>query len=164
MSYLHIDEEPSASNVGVPKFALGLALALAILVIALAATARLTHAHTGSLGELSTAKIVESRSLVFSDMPNGNIAVLDVQRHEQLPPLTNTGGFVRGALRALARQRMLARVGHEVPFVLTRWSDGRLTLDDSSTNNHLELEAFGSSNEADFAALMAPVPRAVAVH
>lgn len=164
MSYLHIDEEPSSSNVGVPKFALGLALALAVLVIALAATARLTRAHTGALGEQSTAKIVESRALVFSDLPNGSIGVYDVEHHQQMPPLTNTGGFVRGALRALARQRMLARVGREAPFELTRWSDGRLTLDDSSTSNHLELEAFGSTNEADFAALLTPTPAAVAVH
>jgi putative photosynthetic complex assembly protein len=164
MSYLHIDEEPSANNVGVPKFALGLALALAVLVITLAATARLSHAHTGSLGELSTAKLVQSRALVFSDLPNGNIAVYDAEHHQQLPPLTNTGGFVRGALRALARQRKLAGVGPEVPFALRQWSDGRLTLDDSSTNNHLELEAFGSTNEADFAALLAPAPAAVAVH
>ncbi len=164
MTYLHIDEEPSTSNVGVPKFALGLALALAVLVIALAATARLSRAHTGSLGEQSTAQVVESRSLVFSDLPNGSIAVFDVQHRQQLPPLTNSGGFVRGALRALARQRKLAGVGPERPFALTKWSDGRLTLDDSSTSNHLELEAFGSTNEADFAALLTPAPAAVAVH
>ncbi|MEP7065063.1 MAG: photosynthetic complex assembly protein PuhC [Gemmatimonadota bacterium] len=164
MSYLHIEEEPSSSRVGVPKFTLILALALALIVIALAATARLTRSHTGALGEQTTASIVTSRSLVFSDLPNGNIAVYDVQHEQQLPPLTNTGGFVRGALRALARQRKLAGVGPEVPFALTRWSDGRLTLDDSATSNHLELRAYGSANEADFAALIAPSPAAVAVH
>ena len=81
--------------------------------------------------------------------------------------------FVRGALRALARERR-ADVGdntagipdagsvttpvEHAPFRLTRYTDGRLTLDDTTTGAHLELRAFGPTNAAAFAGLLPPVP------
>lgn len=152
MSYLHIDEETTKGNGGVPKGALILAGAFAVTVIALSATARLWN--KGTLGEQSNAQMVASRALVFSDEPNGVIGVYDAQHNEQLDAISGTGGFVRGALRALARQRRLENIGHDVPFYLVKWSDGRLTLDDSATKNHLELEAFGSANLASFEQLL----------
>jgi putative photosynthetic complex assembly protein len=152
MSYIHIAGDDTAPA-SVPKPALWLAFSLALATIGLAGAARLTH--SGLLGERSTASAVASRSLVFSDRPDGSIGVYDVAHGVALPALPGgNGGFVRGALRALARQRRLAHVGPEVPFTLVRWSDGRLTLDDSATHNHLELQAFGPSNEAAFAALL----------
>ena len=41
------------------------------------------------------------------------------------------------------------------PFVLTRWTGGRLTLDDSSTGAHVELGGFGPDNQVAFAGLLA---------
>lgn len=156
MAYLHVeDEAPTVGNT-IPKGALALAGAFALTVIALAGFARISH--QGTLGELPHGVAVASRALVFSDRADGSIGVYDASRHQELAALTGTGGFVRGALRALARQRHLAHVGPEVPFYLVRWSDGRLTLDDSSTANHLELQAFGSSNYEAFAALLVSAP------
>ena len=43
--------------------------------------------------------------------------------------------------------------GH-APFRLTRYADGRLALDDPSTGAHVELRAFGPTNEAAFARLL----------
>ena len=40
------------------------------------------------------------------------------------------------------------------PFRLTRWSDGRLSLDDPATGRRIELDAFGPTNTAVFAHLM----------
>ncbi len=37
-------------------------------------------------------------------------------------------------------------MGAETPFRLTRWSDGRLSLDDPATDRHVDLEAFGPTN------------------
>lgn len=151
MSYLHIEEEP-AGNPGVPRAALGFAGAMAVMTIVLAAVARISHA--GTLGEMPHAHIIASRALVFSDRPDGSIGVVDAGRNEVLAPIVAQGGFIRGSLRALARQRRLASVGPEVPFYLIRWSDGRMTLDDSSTHNHLELQAFGADNAAAFVGLL----------
>ena len=166
MTYIHVDEETTTGSSGVPRIALILAGGFAVAVIALAAVARI--ANKGTLGEETHAQAVASRALVFSDHPDGSIGVYDAQHQVELSTLTGTGGFVRGALRALARQRRLASVGPEVPFYLVKWSDGRLTLDDSSTHNHLELKAFGSENEAAFDKLLADKtlakPAAVAAH
>jgi putative photosynthetic complex assembly protein len=158
MGFIHIDEEVHTGSHGVPKVALAIAGAFAVAVIALAGVARVSR--TGTLGQRQTATPVASRALVFSDRPDGGVGVFDVQYGQELSPLPpGNGGFVRGALRALSRQRRLAHVGADVPFYLIKWSDGRLTLDDSATSNHLELEAYGSTNLASFEKLLkGPAP------
>ena len=161
MSYIHIDEETTKGNAGVPKGALFLAGAFALTVIALAAVARMSN--KGTLGEQNSAQIVASRALVFTDNADGSIGVFDAQHQQQLDAVSGTGGFVRGAMRALARQRRLANVGPEVPFYLVKWSDGRLTLDDSATKNHLELEAYGNLNLGSFEKLLIGHERTAAV-
>ena len=109
------------------------------------------RAMRGARGPIPAVRPVATRALVFSDLPDGAVGVYDAGHHQTLPPLAGSGGFVRGALRALARQRRLDAVGFDVPFYLARWPDGRLTLDDSATHNHLELRAYGTVNEAAFA-------------
>ena len=42
-------------------------------------------------------------------------------------------------------------------MVMQLRDEGRLTLDDSATASHVELRAFGGTNEAAFAVLLAPV-------
>ena len=66
-----------------------------------------------------------------------------------------TNGFLRGVLRGLAQERLRQDAGAATPFVLTRWSDGRLSLTDPVTGRSVYLEAFGPSNVALFAALLA---------
>ena len=149
MSYVHVEEE-RGHGVAVPRVALRAAATLAALTIALAAVAR--HGRRSDHAPEASPSAV--RALVFSDRPDGSVGVYDVARHEALPPLSGSGGFVRGALRALARQRRLAAVGPDAPFYLARWPDGRLTLDDSATGNHLELRAYGESNAEAFARLL----------
>ena len=86
------------------------------------------HAHAGR-------GAVQSRTLHFADRNDGAVEVTDADRHivAVLPPGTN--GFARGVMRGLARARKLEDVGQEPPFVLTRWADGRLSLDDPSTHS-----------------------------
>jgi putative photosynthetic complex assembly protein len=61
-------------------------------------------------------------------------------------------------MRTLARQRHREDIGAEKPFVLTGWNDGRLTLDDPTTDRRVDLEAFGESNEIVFARLLMTPP------
>ena len=59
-----------------------------------------------------------------------------------------TNGFLRGVLRGLARERKLERSAIEPPFRLTRWADGRLSLEDPATGRRIDdLEAFGPTND-----------------
>ena len=64
-----------------------------------------------------------------------------------------TNGFMRATLRGLVRARKLADVGDATPFMLTRWDDGRMTLDDTTTGRKVALEAFGPTNAGAFAQL-----------
>jgi putative photosynthetic complex assembly protein len=65
-----------------------------------------------------------------------------------------TNGFVRAAIRGLARQRHKRDIGAEPPFVLTRWDDGRHSLEDTATGERIYLEAFGSTQVQTFAELL----------
>ena len=65
-----------------------------------------------------------------------------------------SGHFIRGIMRALVLGHRRAGQPDGMPFRLTRWADGRLTIADPSTRESFELEAFGSTNEQVFAALL----------
>ena len=64
------------------------------------------------------------------------------------------GGFVTVIGNGLDRARTVARVGQDAPVTLARHENGRLTLTDPATGWNVELTAFGSDNEAAFAALL----------
>ena len=97
---------------------------------------------------------VAARELRFEDRPDGAIAVLDAAGAPVAVAEPGTNGFLRGALRGLARERKRRDFGPEAPFRLTAWADGRLTLDDTATSRRLELGAFGPTNAAVFARLL----------
>jgi putative photosynthetic complex assembly protein len=64
------------------------------------------------------------------------------------------GGFVTVIGNGLDRARTVARVSGDAPVVLARHQNGRLSLTDPATGWSVELTAFGSDNEAAFAALL----------
>lgn len=108
-----------------------------------------------------TAPAVASRELLFRDMPDGGVAIYDAR--DQAAPISvaapQTNGFLRAAMRTLASQRKRMEADREVPFRLTRYADGRLTLEDPTTHRIVEMEAFGADNEKVFAALLTARPR-----
>jgi putative photosynthetic complex assembly protein len=99
------------------------------------------------------APVFAARELRFDDRPDGSIVVLDA-RGQTLQTMTGEAGFVRGVLRALARERMRRGLGAEQPFELTAHTDGRLVLRDPLTGERVGLEAFGATNAAVFARLL----------
>ena len=80
-------------------------------------------------------------------MPRDTATPIDI-----VAPATN--GFLRATMRGLARQRIRQDADKEVPFRLTEWADGRLTLEDPTTGRRVEMEAFGITNEQVFANLL----------
>ena len=59
--------------------------------------------------------------------------------------------------RRCAALRANACVRHQdrhIPFRLTRWADGRLSVEDPTTGRRVDLGAFGAVNAASFAKLM----------
>jgi putative photosynthetic complex assembly protein len=99
------------------------------------------------------SRVVSSHELVFEDRSDGAVLVYE---HDQLVDTLSPGtnGFVRGVLRGLARGRRADGVGRSPPFRLTRWADGRLSLDDPETGRHVDLEVFGPTNAGAFADIL----------
>jgi putative photosynthetic complex assembly protein len=135
-----------------PRGALLGAAALVAITMLLATTSKLSGVGQTQMAESTPFAV---RDLRFGDAADGAVVVTawpDGAIVEVLPPGTN--GFARGVLRGMARERHSREIDSTPPFRLTRWTDGRLSLDDPSTGRRIELDAFGPTNTAVFARLM----------
>ena len=94
------------------------------------------------------------RPLRFEDRPDGSIAVVDGRTGQLVASVQGEQGFLRGALRALSRERRARGLGPEQPFHLMARPDGRLTLVDPVTDQRIDLESFGPTNASAFARLL----------
>ena len=113
---------------------------------------------TGNGPDQRAAAPTVQRSLVFEDQKDGSVRVADGVSGQTLTVLYGEQGFVRGALRALARERFSRGIGSAQPFDLISRVDGRVTLMDPSTGQRVDLESFGPSNTAEFARFLAMQP------
>ncbi len=105
---------------------------------------------TGNGPDQLAAAAVAERLLRFDDMPDGGVLVTDGVTGGRVAELHGEQGFVRGALRALTRERHSRDIGSKQPFKLTARVDGRLTLTDPSTGQRIDLESFGPTNSGEF--------------
>ena len=155
-SPIHFEPEPGARPGAppliVPKPALIMAAALIVFVFGLAASAKIFG--FGAFREVPTAVLAE-RSLRFVDLPGGAITVMDANTNTvaaELPAGTNN--FLRGAMRALTRERRAASTGQDVPFRLVRYVDGRLVLHDPATKQSVTVTSFGQTQVESFDRLL----------
>jgi len=124
-------------------FCAGGILALSLISVGLV---RLTGNGPDQLAAAPTAQ----RSLVFLDSQDGGVRVEDGATGQMLTVLHGEQGFVRGALRALSRERYARGIGSSQPFDLIARVDGRLTLLDPATGQTVDLESFGPTNAGQF--------------
>ena len=101
-----------------------------------------------------STEIRQLRVLRFDDAPDGSVAVIDVGSGELVQRFEGEQGFLRGTLRAMARERRLHSLGAGQPFELILLRDGRLTLHDPATGMRIALESFGATNTGVFARLL----------
>jgi putative photosynthetic complex assembly protein len=134
----------------VPRAAL---LAVGALMLATLVAAAAVRWSGVSVREPDAAAVV-TRLLRFEDRRDGSVVVIDARTGREVDRVRGEAGFLRGALRALARERMLAHLGPEAPFELIGRADGRLTLNDPATQTRLDLESFGPTNAAVFTRLL----------
>jgi putative photosynthetic complex assembly protein len=113
---------------------------------------------TGNGPDQLAAATVTERLLRFEDAVGGGVAVIDGETGKLLTTVTGEQGFFRGAVRALARDRIARKIGAEEPFKLIARADGRLTLFDPVSGQRVDLESFGSANAAVFAQFLAMQP------
>jgi putative photosynthetic complex assembly protein len=57
-------------------------------------------------------------------------------------------------VRGLVRERRREDIGSAIPFRLTAWQSGQLTLEDQATGRRLDLTGFGQTNALAFARLL----------
>ena len=133
-----------------PRVALLGAVALVGLTIVSAGASRLL----GQRQPRPVAQVLMARDLTFQDRSDGSVAVIDAGNGGLVDVLApGSNGFIRASLRSLASRRRLDGNTNQV-FHLAALSDGRLILDDPTSGNPIELEAFGETNEAAFARLL----------
>ena len=111
--------------------------------------------HASHASNVPDAKLVAERDLRFVDRDDGAVIVYAGTTDQQVAVFEGQQGFLRGTMRGFVRTRHLDGIGAAPAFRLSRWSDGRLTLDDPTTGQHVELLAFGPTNAAVFAPLLA---------
>jgi len=113
---------------------------------------------TGNGPDQKPAPGTMERALRFEDRPDGSIAVIDGRTGELVRSFQGEQGFLRGTLRALARERKSRGLGSEQPFQLIARTDGGLTLFDPVTQQRVDLESFGPTNAGAFAPLLTAGP------
>lgn len=100
---------------------------------------------------VSTAAAIKERALRFEDQKDGSVTVIDATTNKTIEVVSpGTNGFLRGALRGLARERKRTSASAEPPFRLVSRTDGRLTLDDPTTARQVDLKSFGPTNAQVF--------------
>jgi putative photosynthetic complex assembly protein len=138
----------------IPRAPIVAAAALVLVTLLTVAGARWAGLATNSsarTGEPVTA-VVEA---FFDDRDDGAVVVREAGSGRVLTVAEpGSGGFLRGTLRALVRERRQHGLGAEQPFRVLAHPDGRLTLEDPATGRRMDLSAFGPSNVAVFARLL----------
>lgn len=128
-----------------------------VLATTLAAVAWETHSSGGVIAS-ETPAIAWQQTLRFEDRPSGAVAVLDAASGQEIAQFQGEQGFLRGTLRAMARERHSRGLGSESPFLLIGHVDGRVTLLDTATGERLNLESFGPTNSAVYSQLRLAQP------
>jgi putative photosynthetic complex assembly protein len=132
-----------------PGILVGTAIASAFVLVALGPNA------VGGRTPPPSAPLVAERMLTFTDMPDHGVAVMD--HGTVIATFEGEQGFLRGILRGLNRGRKMNDIPPTAPFRLSAYADGRLVLRDPSTGTNLEMNAYGATNEGEFANLL-PIP------
>lgn len=151
MSHQSLGDRRSSHHDGVPR---GILLGAALLVgFALLAAGLARRIDVGTL-HMPAASPVDRFALRFEDRDDGSVAVRDASDGSDIYVVQpGTYGFIRSTLRGLARERRRADFDATTPFLLTRWSDGTVSLEDTTTNRRVNLDAFGPDNARAFAQL-----------
>ena len=99
--------------------------------------------------------IVRQTELRFIDVAEGTVSIVNAATDQEITRLqSGEDGFMRSVMRGMARERKARGLGPEVPFQLTLWEDGLVSLIDPATSRRVELSAFGVDNVAAFTRLL----------
>lgn len=147
-----MSQAASTDHLAFPRGVLYAAGALLLFTLVVAGVARATGRNHVALAPTA---VVSQRDLLFADRADGGVVITEAGTGRPVAVIApETGGFLRGIMRGLVREHELAQGAAGSSFRLTRWADGRLSIGDPASGEQFELEAFGPTNEAAFAALL----------
>lgn len=131
-----------------------------LLVLAAVTLTALGRPAPGALVAAATADpAVQERTVAFTESADGTVRVTDPRTGVTLRTLAaGEGGFMRGMLRPLNRERSRVGVPLDASLVLSARASGVLLLVDPQTGLVVDLDAFGSSSRAQFEPLLGAVP------
>lgn len=129
-------------------------VALALLIGGAIATIALARWTATPPAPVASEPVSRLRALHFADLPDGAVSVIDAGSNTAIARFEGEQGFLRGTLRAMARERRLHGLGAEQPLELIAHPDGRLSLHDPATGMRIALESFGSTNAGVYARLL----------
>ena len=140
-------------QISVPRVPLASAMVLLVGTLVAVGATRLAGQVPDSA---SRAEVVAERVLRFEDRPDGRVVAIEpgAPATEWVVARPGEGGFLRGTLRALARERRAMGLGAEQPLRLVAHADGRISLEDAATARRIDLESFGPTNAGAFARLL----------
>lgn len=130
------------------------AFAVVLMLAALIGAIAIERREAPPAAVPGSAEIRQLRVLRFDDGLDGSVSAIDVGNGQLVQRFEGEQGFLRGTLRAMARERRLHGLGAGQPFELILLNDGRLTLHDPATGMRIALESFGSTNTGVFARLL----------
>jgi len=146
-----MSEAVEVHNAGIPRGVLVGAAALIGFTILTAWGGRNMDIGAVHMPDVKAYSVLQLR---FEDQDGGRVAVRDAADGATLATLQPGGdSFIRATMRGLAAERRREGFGEAPPFVLTRWSDGTLSIEDPTTARRINLDAFGPTNAGAFARL-----------
>ncbi len=125
---------------------------MVVFSIAAAAFGRMTD--IGTLRNPTTAPVSITRYQLLAGRRRDDHDRRRALRRDHQDTRPEEGGFLRGSLRGIDRDRKMRGIALEQPWRLFLWEDGALTLSDTVTGQRINLNGFGSTNAAAFAALL----------
>jgi putative photosynthetic complex assembly protein len=154
MAEIFVEPEPGTpadSTIHVPRGPLIGASLLVALVFGVAIQARVSG-HTASQEPVTAVAL--QREVRFDMQGDGTLSVFDVGQDREIARLSSDkNGFIFGMLRGIKQKRDVAQTDPATPFRITKWQDGRMTLDDPSTGMHIAVSSFGPTQVQSFSQL-----------
>jgi putative photosynthetic complex assembly protein len=145
-----VDSQPFPRGVLIGATSL---LAFAIVVTAAGRYARL--AAPAPMAAPTQPAADHAADLKFADQTNGGVMVTDAHSGAVVAVIQpNSGGFVRGVLRGLTRERKMNGIGAGPAFRLSQWADGHVQIEDLADGRTIDLDAFGPTNRQAFLELL----------
>jgi putative photosynthetic complex assembly protein len=150
--------DQASSEAAFPRLPLITAAALVVFAVTIVAIAQINKLGAARPADPG-ASIVAERDLRFEDQADGGIAIIDTRSGSLIDTVApGTNGFLRGALRGMARERKREDFDRSTPFQLSQTQAGHLVLKDPTTGRFIDLGSFGPTNAAVFANLLTARP------